>query len=267
MKSLLSLFDYSGNWSGHYADNGWDVLMVDAKHQGNPFAWITDALEFNTCEFMLENEIEADGLIAAPPCTDFAGSGARWWPGKDTSGATDLSLQLIYQVLHVVDFLKPDFWVLENPVGRLNKLIPEAWESFDGVKLGKPQYFNPCDYAGYLDLSSDDLDYLAEIDKKDGQGITREDWNHIIKCNAYTKKTGLWGEFTMPEKKPIKPVKAGGPTIGYSALNRLGGKSEKTKELRSVTPDGFSRAFYQANQGGYNRWIAEDDPDYYKEVA
>jgi hypothetical protein len=28
----------------------------------------------------------------------------------------------------------------------------------------------------------------------------------------------------------------------------LGGKSERTKELRSITPMGFAKAFYEANK-------------------
>jgi hypothetical protein len=33
-----------------------------------------------------------------------------------------------------------------------------------------------------------------------------------------------------------------------SWLMKLGGKSEKTKELRSMTPMGFAYAFYEVNQ-------------------
>ena len=32
MKTLLSLFDYSGQWSAPFADAGWTVVQVDIKH-------------------------------------------------------------------------------------------------------------------------------------------------------------------------------------------------------------------------------------------
>ena len=263
MNTLLSLFDYSCHWSGEYYDAGWDVYNIELKFKDHPFCFpCADIMDLDSCEQLLELNVFPDGILAAPPCTDFAGSGARWWKEKDSNGATEESLKLIHQTLDLIDFYKPDFWVLENPVGRLTKLVEDYTSMYGRVDIGSPQYFNPCDYAGYLDLSSDDLDYLAEIDKKDGVGVTFADWEHIIKCNAYTKKTGLWGDFTMPEPKPSKPVKAGGPTIGTSAMNRLGGKSDKTKELRSNAPMGFSKAFFEANQGGYNRWCAEDDENY-----
>lgn len=64
--------------------------------------------------------------------------------------------------------------------------------------------------------------------------------------DAYTKKTGLWGQFNpdMPRNdvEPIRACDAG------SWLMQLGGSSEKTKALRSVTPAGFAAAFFAANQ-------------------
>lgn len=77
--------------------------------------------------------------------------------------------------------------------------------------IGPPaMYFNPCDYG-----------------------------------DAYTKKTCLWGRFNIPSKIPVEPVSV---CSQGSWLMKLGGKSEKTKRLRSVTPQGFARAFFEANQ-------------------
>jgi hypothetical protein len=87
--------------------------------------------------------------------------------------------------------------VLENPVGRLNKLRPQ---------LGNPWYFQPWHYG-----------------------------------DAYTKKTGLWGNFN---KDLVKQEVTPDPN---SWIMKLGGKSEKTKELRSMTPLGFAEAFFKAN--------------------
>lgn len=77
--------------------------------------------------------------------------------------------------------------------------------------LGDPQLiFNPCDYG-----------------------------------DPYTKKTLLWGSFNQPVKNPVEPIRA--CTQG-SWLQKLGGKSERTKTLRSMTPQGFAKAFYEANR-------------------
>ena len=67
--------------------------------------------------------------------------------------------------------------------------------------------------------------------------------------DPYTKRTCLWGMFTHPPKTPVEPeyvLASNGDR--YSKINMsTGGKSEKTKELRSTTPPGFARAFFKAN--------------------
>lgn len=195
-KVILSLFDYSGNWPKPYKEAGYEVYQVDIKLG-------IDILELNPEDIPSESVY---GILAAPPCTDFAVSGAQYWGVKDQDGRTAQSLSLVNKVLEFVEYFDPQFWVLENPVGRLPKLIPS---------LGKPWYFNPCDFG--------------------------KDYNE-----CYTKKTGLWGKFNKPEKNPCnaEDIKSGNATW----LMKLGGKSERTKELRSMTPMGFAYAFYEANK-------------------
>lgn len=70
--------------------------------------------------------------------------------------------------------------------------------------------------------------------------------------DPYTKKTCLWGQFCIPGKNPVEPVFIRDNGIGkkkYSLIHfKTGGKSEKTKRLRSMTPPGFANAFFKANQ-------------------
>jgi len=135
-KTVLSLFDYTGNWARPYYEAGADVICIDLKH-GHDVAsftaeWLVDEI--------LDDCGTVDGLLAAPPCTDFAVSGARWWPAKDADGRTALSIHLVEQVLRTVEFLRPDWWVLENPVGRLATLVPDLQDY-------GPYWFQPCDFG------------------------------------------------------------------------------------------------------------------------
>jgi hypothetical protein len=75
--------------------------------------------------------------------------------------------------------------------------------------------FNPCDYAGY------------------GGNPDSE---------AYTKRTCLYGHFNTD-----LPTAYREPILGSMLWRNYGGKSERTKEMRSMTPQGFSRAFFKAN--------------------
>ena len=183
---ILSLFDHSGNWPSFYKKAGYDVYQFDIKLG-------LDILELT--RFDLPEH--AHGILAAPPCTDFAGSGAQYWKQKDLDGRTESSLKLIDKTLEIISWCSPKWWALENPVGRLQKLRPQ---------LGDPWYFQP-NWFG----------------------------------DAYTKKTGLWGTFNRDLPRcDVEPDP-------NSWIMKLGGKSERTKELRSMTPLGFAESFFLAN--------------------
>ena len=186
--TILSLCDYSGVWSQPYREAGYDVVMVDEKY-GRDVR-------------LFEHPGEVRGVLAAPPCTHFAGSGARWWKGKPESELLD-GLSIVDACLRIISVCQPAWWVLENPVGRLGK-----W-------LGPHRFsFNPYEFAGY----ADDPD-----------------------SEAYSKRTLLWGRFYIPKKNKA-------PNNGtYPAFKSVGGKSDRTKEVRSKTPQGFARAFFNSN--------------------
>lgn len=81
-KIILSLFDYSGNWSRPYANAGYEVYQIDLKLGFDINTLIPEEFPFETVH----------GILAAPPCTDFASSGAQYWKAKDADGRTDRSL-------------------------------------------------------------------------------------------------------------------------------------------------------------------------------
>jgi len=186
-KIILDLCGGTGSWSKPYTEAGYDVRIVDFPYDVRSQYLPTEKIY---------------GILAAPPCTEFAGSGARWWKGKGDQPLME-ALSVVDACLRIILMTNPSFWVLENPVGRLTHY------------LGKPvMYFNPCDFG-----------------------------------DPYTKKTCLWGNFNIPEKNPVEPEfvtsKSG---KRFSKLHwYTGGKSERTKRLRSITPRGFAEAFFKAN--------------------
>jgi len=199
-RCVLSLFDYSGNWPKPYLEAGHHVVLIDIK-RGHDILQLDDAALTRICRESPSGRV--DGILMAPPCTDFSGSGAQYWPAKDLDGRTAASVALVLAALAIKDKLKPDWWALENPVGRLNRCVPQ-------LAAYGPWWFQPYFYG-----------------------------------DAYTKKTGLWGVFNHDlVKTPVEPQRV---CQQGSWLMKLGGKSERTKELRSMTPMGFARAFFEAN--------------------
>lgn len=257
MYNLLSLFDYSGEWSAPFAAAGWNVHQWDIK-----LSEFMDINSVDSAETALDLFEHVNGIIAAPPCTDFTKSGAQYWTIKDEDGRTWTSVQIVAQVIRLVDLFRPTdpdydepfFWAVENPPGRIAKLVPE-------LELGgKAYFFQPHEFAGYNNLTVKDLARLARIRAKGGVNVTDAENEFVIKCNAYKKQTGLWGEFNRAGmiKKSVEPVRVcaqGGPT------QRLGGKSDKTKEERSDTPRGFAIAFCEANKD----YRAQFQPGFFKD--
>lgn len=177
---ILDLCGGSGAWSKPYADAGYETWVVD------PF---TDGSDVRLFEHL---DKPVHGILAAPPCTSFAGSGARWWAGKGKQALLD-GLAVVDACLRVIAIQGPRWWVLENPVGRLRRY------------LGPPRMiFNPCDFG-----------------------------------DPYTKKTCLWGNFTVPTRRPVAPTEG-------SKMHRLPPSADRWR-LRSATPPGFAKAFFAAN--------------------
>jgi hypothetical protein len=230
-KVIVSLCDYSGNWPRPYADAGYTVIQFDLKH-GDDCLQVQDVLDdVRDCIINASDlapmrgcgthwrEFKVVGVMAAPLCTTFANSGARWWPRHEEDGTRDMGVRLANACMDIIEALQPRWWALENPAGRLGRLVP---------RVGSAWFFHPWQYA------------KAGTDPEE---------------NRYTKLTGIWGTATKPasdglEMEPVmyeKTRKDGRTVRGSWMWAKLGGKSERTKALRSNTPDGFARAFMVAN--------------------
>lgn len=207
-KIILDLCGGTGSWSKPYHDAGYTVIVIDPAPYNPTLSGRMTVQEYLDNVYRAYNCYNVYGILAAPPCTEFASSGARWWSKKDPSllnGAIDI----VNYCLKIIEWFQPElkFWALENPVGRLRAMLPSLANKA-GLKLEQPVLiFNPCDYG-----------------------------------DPYTKKTLLWGKFNFPIRNPVVP------TEGSKLWKNYGGKSWKTKMERSKTPIGFATAFFEANK-------------------
>lgn len=203
---------YCFNYDG--ADHG-DYARLGARveHENIHYinAWIDNKFDF---------EVAPDIIFAFPPCTDLAVSGSRHFEDKRKKNPTFQVEAVITCKLAARLAKKYNVpYMIENPVSVLSSL----WL--------KPEYvFNPYEYGGYLPEDDTHPMFPDVIPARD----------------AYVKKTCLWAGngFVMPD---VDEVVAG--SVDNPGWAKLGGKSARTKTIRSLTPRGFAKAVYEANHG------------------
>ena len=231
--NVLSLYDKSGIALMPWAEAGFYCYGYDIQHsqcitknygKGSITFTFADLYDFSTLKNIINTHKNKTVFLSAfPPCTDLAVSGAAWFKSKAEKDpnfqqkATDHAIACSW----VAEQLNVSYYI-ENPVSVLSTL----WR--------KPDYsFHPYEYGGYLPINDIHPEYPE----------------YIVPRDAYPKKTCLWTDngFVMPYKLSVSKDSQ------YSKQHlKLGGKSERTKNIRSQTPRGFSIAVFKANSAIIN---------------
>ena len=233
---VISLYDFTGEALRPWADAGYECYAFDIQHDWYESTKVysqkhidgsieyrhADLHDFNTHKdlFMEFSRQKVVFGMAFPVCTDMAVSGAAHFKAKAERDPDFQTKAVNYAVdcaMLFEDLGVPYF--IENPVS----VLATMWR--------KPDHrFHPYEYGGYI---------------PDDQ-IEHPRWpEYIAPRDAYPKKTCLWtGKgFVMPNKVSVT-VKQ-----GYAKQHlKLGGKSQRTKDIRSATPRGFAIAIYEANK-------------------
>lgn len=229
MKTAIFLYDLTGIMAKPWIQSGYKCFCFDGQHPEG----VTDAdtlhvkvgMWLENDEDTLDKIIEIVGddsevrfVFGFPECTDLAVSGAVHFAKKlaaDPECQTRATERAKFVQVVADHWNAP--WGVENPVSVLATL----WR--------KPDFnFHPYEYGGYL--APEDVHPLYP--------------DYIAPRDAYPKKTCIWcgNGFVIPPKNSIIPEE------GFSRQHKLlGGKSLKTKNIRSATPRGFAEAVHLSN--------------------
>ena len=118
---LLELFAGSRSVGKVAEKFGIEVFSVDINEFKN-IDYITDILEFDYSKVPYKPNI----IWASPPCTYFsvASIGHHW--NEDHTPKTKeaiLGMQILNKTLEIIEHYKPDFYFIENPVGKMRRKI------------------------------------------------------------------------------------------------------------------------------------------------
>ena len=229
---VISLYDLTGEALRPWAEAGHICYAFDIQHsvegrtEGNINYCHADLHDFGTHKdiFMKFNGQKIVFGMAFPVCTHLAVSGSRHFAAK-AEVDPDFQTKAVEYAKWCAEFfddLEVPYFI-ENPVSVL------------ATKWRKPDYnFHPYQYGGYINYDEANHPRWPE---------------YIAPYDAYKKKTCLWtgNGFVMPAKVSVDCEGYHGN--GYStAMMKLGGKSQRTKDIRSATPRGFAKAVYEANK-------------------
>jgi hypothetical protein len=150
VSTVISLCDLTGNFVRPWVEAGYDAILVDPQHGFTHMRFGTASGPITTKLAMTVEEALPDlgaiirgedvAFVAGfPPCTDLAGSGARWWAAKY---AEDPMFQAravaVAEQCRTVARLSGAPWFVENPSGALSRVF------------GKPDHtFHPWHYTAH----------------------------------------------------------------------------------------------------------------------
>ena len=228
MRKAVFLYDKTGIMAQPWLDAGYECWLFDGQHdsginrEGNLVKvgmWFLPSGIESHAEEIKSMVGSADFVFGFPECTDLAVSGAAHFARKrDANPGFQNEATALAKLVEIVGNQFNCPWGVENPVSVLSTL----WR--------KPDFsFHPWEFGGYL--PEDDKHPLYP--------------DYIKPRDAYPKKTCIWhgNGFIEPEKKPVYV------DAGYSDQHKkLGGKSIKTKNIRSATPRGFAQAAFASNK-------------------
>ena len=153
-------------------------------------------------------------ILSFAPCTDLAVCGARHFEGKRKVDP-EFQHKAVRMARLVEHWACPS--IVENPVS----VLASMWKKPTG-------YVHPWHFS-WVCPSGPHPEFPQVIPEND----------------LYNKKTGLWCQngAVMPKQVTLK-----GPTEVFPGWALLGGKSARTKYIRSLTPRGMAQGIYLSNR-------------------
>ncbi len=222
---ILSLCSGSGSWEIPYIESGeyevipitfpqYDVRLFPSQSSDEPRGngeWID----------IKKYQGRVRGILAAPDCTYFSIAGNAWKRSDEQMvqgiGVVDACFRIAYA-------LQPQWFALENPVGKLKKFLGEPLFKFHPYEFG--DYYSKYTYLwGWFNKPTKQSYDKSKINMFEGSPLLKGERIKEPMSGLYYKNKIDKGEFTTPS-----------------------GKDLGRKYYRSITPQGFAKAFFEANR-------------------
>ena len=180
---VLDLFSGLGGWSQAFKDRGHEVITYELYSKFNPDV---------CCDIMdVDSLPDADVILASPPCNKFSCMTiGRYWIDGKPKPETKESIKLVIHTLKLISDVVPKFWILENPMGMMRKILGNPPLTVYYAQFGEDR-LKPTDLWGRLPNG------LNEFVIKDRSLL------EYTKCPRGSKVGGTQGMSNGPERAKI----------------------------------------------------------------
>lgn len=240
--TAIFLCDLTGIAAKPWVEAGYRAVLVDPQHEQTGIHGAVEKISATILEAMprISTIIRTENVVFVmgfPPCTDVAVSGSRWFESKR---AKDPHFQtkaaLVAEQCRMVGLAAGCPWAFENPVSVFSSIF------------GSPGYtFHPYQFTN---LVPDD-NYTKQTCLWTGNGfVSPTEDIHPMVAAAIERVKQHFGRM-VPKKKALEVFSFHGENLitDWYPDNRIHDcpPSDERANIRSATPEGFSRAVFLAN--------------------
>ena len=125
-KIILDLCGGTGSWSKPYKEAGYNVKIVTLP------TW--DVTDEKTVQFCIEQK--PYGILCASPCECWGLMGNCRWKER-TREFVLLHAEILIKNLRIIYESNPTFWCIENPPGKMRRLLGQEKYQFDPYDFGE----------------------------------------------------------------------------------------------------------------------------------
>lgn len=237
----IFLCDLTGTAAKPWVEAGYRAVLVDPQHQRTETVGAVEKISSIILEAMprISEIIRTESVVFVmgfPPCTNVAVSGSRWFDDKRSKDPHfQAKAALVAEQCRMVGMAAGCPWAFENPVSVFSSIF------------GKPDYtFHPWQFTN---LAAED-NYTKQTCLWTGNGFNKpsEDVHPMVK-EAIEKVEQHFGRM-VPKKKALEAFTGSNIIAEWYPDNRIHNcpPSDERANIRSATPEGFSRAMFLVNE-------------------
>lgn len=228
-KIVLDLCGGSGSWSRPFAQEGYDVRLLTLPTYdvtkirktcllGVPSLWLENETKTGPERFESIPIDKIWGILAAPPCTEFSVLNCKAEPRQRKP---EKGMIVVNACLQIIEWCKPEWWALENPVGYLREYLGNPTLTFQPWEYGDP-WTKHTDIWGRFNIPSKPYKRWEDVPNK---------------LPLYTRPGRGKPNFAYLHKSAQKDI----PQLAFA-------KPTTDADFRAITPPAFAQAFYEANK-------------------